>query len=88
LLDLVRKVQSSRADRSAIRAPRAAPSLDTSATPDVNVACPICDADMVPRENRSTRAQFWGCANYPRCMGTRRNSPGYPNRLSEMRKGP
>jgi ssDNA-binding Zn-finger/Zn-ribbon topoisomerase 1 len=38
-----------------------------------NVKCPDCDGPMVSRS--SAHGRFWGCANYPRCRGTR-NSLG------------
>lgn len=34
-----------------------------------NVRCPNCEGPMVPRT--SQHGKFWGCANYPRCKGTR-----------------
>lgn len=33
--------------------------------------CPTCGGDMVKRRNRQSTEQFWGCAAYPRCRGTR-----------------
>jgi restriction system protein len=68
LLELVRDVQTSVADESAIRAPRIEPALSGQG---VEATCPTCDAGMVLRKNRSTGAEFWGCANYPGCKGTR-----------------
>ena len=32
--------------------------------------CPVCGAAMVRRHDRNGRA-FWGCADYPRCRGSR-----------------
>lgn len=34
-------------------------------------ACPYCGAAMVERQNRISRAKFWGCPGYPKCKGTR-----------------
>jgi ssDNA-binding Zn-finger/Zn-ribbon topoisomerase 1 len=34
-----------------------------------NVTCPLCDGPMKPRT--SSYGKFWGCADYPRCTGTR-----------------
>jgi restriction system protein len=70
LLDLVKAVQSPAADRWPEGASHAEPALYTKA-PDTPVSCPSCDAEMVRRKNRSTGVGFWGCANYPRCKGTR-----------------
>lgn len=33
--------------------------------------CPKCAGPMARRANRQTGAEFWGCAAYPRCRGTR-----------------
>ena len=33
--------------------------------------CPKCNGPMVERMNRKTRNPFLGCANYPKCKGTR-----------------
>jgi len=32
--------------------------------------CPLCNGKMVKRHDRNGRP-FWGCANYPRCKGSR-----------------
>ena len=34
-------------------------------------ACPECDGPMRLRTNRVTHEQFYGCARYPDCTGTR-----------------
>jgi restriction system protein len=70
LLELVRDVQTPAADGSPRRAPRAEPTLFAQAA-NAQATCPICDTGMVLRKNRSTGAGFWGCNNYPRCIGTR-----------------
>lgn len=44
-----------------------------------NVRCPTCDGPMVPRTGR--HGKFWGCANYPRCKGTRNSMGSAPNRF-------
>lgn len=36
-----------------------------------NVKCPDCNGPMVSR--KSEYGVFWGCADYPRCRGTRDN---------------
>ncbi len=33
--------------------------------------CPVCNGKMVSRQNKSTGQRFWGCADYPKCKGTR-----------------
>jgi len=69
LLELVREVQ--RPSRDAIAAsPRTEPTLHPDA-PAASPPCPSCGESMVQRHNRHTRAQFWGCPDYPRCRGTR-----------------
>jgi restriction system protein len=70
LLELVRDVQTLLAHEPTFRASRAEPVLSAQAR-NAQVTCPTCDADMVLRKNRSTGTGFWGCANYPRCKGTR-----------------
>lgn len=35
-------------------------------------ACPKCGMEMIKRTNRKTGDTFWGCANFPRCKGTRK----------------
>ncbi len=62
LLQLVREVQK---NRPAVAA----------ATPATGAACPLCGSPMVLRTaKRGPRAgnQFWGCATYPACKGTRK----------------
>jgi len=34
-------------------------------------SCPMCGAGMVLRSRRDDGAQFWGCAKFPACRGTR-----------------
>ena len=47
------------------------------ATPDMSARtppCPVCGSEMVKRTARkgaNAGAQFWGCAKYPACRGTR-----------------
>lgn len=36
-----------------------------------NVTCPACDGPMVSRKNVKEGSRFWGCADFPRCRGTR-----------------
>jgi ssDNA-binding Zn-finger/Zn-ribbon topoisomerase 1 len=40
--------------------------------------CPQCGGPMKSRANAATGARFWGCANFPRCRGTR-NTDGEAN---------
>lgn len=70
LQELVRDVQAPVADAPRARRSRVEPAQSALVT-NAAVTCPTCDADMVLRKNRSTGAGFWGCANYPRCKGTR-----------------
>jgi ssDNA-binding Zn-finger/Zn-ribbon topoisomerase 1 len=35
------------------------------------MTCPICQSEMVKRQNRETEETFWGCTRYPECRGTR-----------------
>ena len=40
----------------------------------ITPACPFCGATMrerVAKRGRNAGSKFWGCANYPRCKGTR-----------------
>ena len=41
-------------------------------TPAAEVpSCPKCGTGMVRRNNRRDGTQFWGCAQFPACRGTR-----------------
>ena len=64
LLNLVRKVQNAQ-KRYAADAPGPVPTLANT------MECANCGAEMLKRENRSTKQAFWGYPNYPRCRGTR-----------------
>lgn len=33
--------------------------------------CPLCDGPMKSRANKTTGQRFWGCADFPKCKGTR-----------------
>jgi restriction system protein len=79
LLELVRGVQTSAAGKSAVWKTQVEPTLPSSNASHAEFTCPVCAGDMVQRKNRSTGAAFWGCANYPRCKGTR---PAPTDRLS------
>jgi hypothetical protein len=35
-------------------------------------ACPKCGTEMIKRTSRKTGDTFWGCANFPKCRGTRK----------------
>ena len=41
--------------------------------------CPDCGGKMVPRT--SAHGKFWGCANFPRCKGTRNSMGEAQNRF-------
>jgi restriction system protein len=73
LLAMVRHVQTASPAKAAIgpSKPVANTSADTSEATSVHPACPTCGADMVQRSNRRTKENFWGCAKYPACRGTR-----------------
>lgn len=52
--------------------------------------CPRCFAPMLERLNQRTGLPFWGCAQYPKCRGTRPNAkepdpPDSPRSLAEFR---
>lgn len=36
-----------------------------------NTKCPECGGRMLPRKNKATGQIFWGCADFPKCRGTR-----------------
>jgi len=75
LVSLVQAVQSS------VAAPSQAPPLSRNsaaalsepspAIDDQTVSCPRCGSAMAKRANRTTGLSFWGCAQYPKCKGTR-----------------
>ncbi len=44
------------------------------------VDCPECGGKMVSRKRKSDGQRFWGCADYPRCKGTR-NTDGEARRV-------
>lgn len=48
-----------------------------------NVKCPYCKGTMIAR--KSLYGHFWGCAQYPKCTGTR-NSEGYSREEVESLK--
>jgi len=35
-------------------------------------SCPKCGSEMIKRTSRKTGDTFWGCANFPKCRGTRK----------------
>jgi restriction system protein len=66
LLELVRTVQASKAGPAPVEI-RPAPAAEAP-------RCPLCGSEMVQRTaRRGVRAgsNFWGCASYPKCKGTR-----------------
>ncbi|WP_414655820.1 topoisomerase DNA-binding C4 zinc finger domain-containing protein [Frateuria sp.] len=48
-----------------------APQARASDVPGTGPTCPKCGKEMQRRANRRTNEQFWGCASYPSCRGTR-----------------
>lgn len=38
---------------------------------DSGPECPECEGQMVKRKRKSDGEEFWGCAAYPECTGTR-----------------
>jgi ssDNA-binding Zn-finger/Zn-ribbon topoisomerase 1 len=43
-------------------------------TPEASPSCPICSQSMIrrtARRGRNAGSDFWGCAKFPRCRGTR-----------------
>lgn len=65
LLAMIRAVQSESVQPAARQEPALAASAED--TP----ACPKCGSNMVRRSNRRDGTQFWGCARFPGCRGTR-----------------
>ncbi len=55
--------------------PLAVPTLATIVAPSAgSPACPVCGTDMIMRTARKGQkagSQFWGCAGFPGCRGTR-----------------
>jgi restriction system protein len=66
LLEMIGEVQSTP------QRPRTAqPAAVQAAIPVYSTqACPRCGGTMLRRVNKTTKAAFWGCANFPRCRGT------------------
>lgn len=71
LLAMVREVQTSMPVKVATATTNTVNTPESEPAPSLNPTCPKCGADMVKRLNRQTRDQFWGCAKYPACRGTR-----------------
>lgn len=49
--------------------------------------CPVCHGPMKSRANASTGQRFWGCADYPKCRGTRNTdgeAPTYRDRMNDL----
>lgn len=44
-----------------------------------NVKCPKCGGRMISRVQRATGERFWGCADYPKCNGTRNTDGEAPS---------
>jgi len=45
--------------------------ITSKITSSSSPTCPVCDSNMITRENSRTGQNFWGCVNYPACKGTR-----------------
>ena len=43
--------------------------------------CPECNGPMVSRQNKQTKQYFWGCADFPRCRGTRNTDGEAPEEV-------
>jgi restriction system protein len=71
LLAMVREGQTSPPTKTATTETTAIVMTHPDSTPSTNPVCPRCGADMVKRSNRQTKDDFWGCAKYPACRGTR-----------------
>lgn len=71
LLAMVREVQTSMPVKVATATTNTVNTPESEPASSLNPTCPKCGADMVKRLNRQTRDQFWGCAKYPACRGTR-----------------
>ncbi len=71
LLAMVREVQTPTPSKAATATTKPVVTAIPDPAPSSNPVCPRCGADMVQRSNRQTKDQFWGCARYPACHGTR-----------------
>jgi restriction system protein len=71
LLAMVREGQTPPLTKAATTETTVAITTHHDSTPSVNPVCPMCGTDMVQRKNRQTKDDFWGCAKYPACRGTR-----------------
>lgn len=82
LFGLIRQAKASMSSGAATRAQQGSTPDQREATPVYKAAaeaetapsCPVCQASMILRTARKgTKAgsQFWGCATYPSCRGTR-----------------
>jgi len=48
--------------------------VETTPAPSAVPACPVCSSPMVKRlakRGANANSEFWGCATYPKCRGTR-----------------
>jgi restriction system protein len=69
LFDLIKRARTSLASQ-----PCAAPAGPAVALAASGLSCPVCGSGMVKRTARqgaNAGSQFWGCATYPKCRGTR-----------------
>lgn len=69
---LLRQVKAG-VDRSTV-GPAAVPAVQPSASPVQASSCPLCSKPMVRRTAKrgaNAGGEFWGCAGYPACRGTR-----------------
>ena len=64
LLAMIRTVQGAANTASRHQAPLPTPAAEVP-------SCPKCGTGMVRRNNRRDGTQFWGCAQFPACRGTR-----------------
>ena len=67
LLEMIREVQST-PERARTAEP--APIQRTTTSIQPTPSCPRCGSAMLRRTNKTTKSEFWGCVNFPRCRGT------------------
>jgi ssDNA-binding Zn-finger/Zn-ribbon topoisomerase 1 len=51
-----------------------------------NLKCPDCGGKMISRLNKAKQQRFWGCADYPKCKGTR-DTDGMSKAEREQERG-
>ncbi len=66
LLEMIREVQST-PERARIAEPVP---IQTTTSIQPAPSCPRCGGTMLRRINKTTKSEFWGCADFPKCRGT------------------